>query len=543
VQTGARIIGAVGSDLLTHKISNAAEGLFMPSVKARDELTGALAQDLRNGKGAMTPEQIAAAHENGLSPSVYDMAGPATKGVLNRYSQLTPEAQQANGDIARTLAERKAAAGAATGAHIGSLYGGLDAPAIQAAIEGEAKTNNNTLYRVAREDPAAQSVWTQNLRDISGAPPIQKAMQDAHSVSLYPNSGVRSFAYDAGGNLVGAPNLSYWDQVKRSLDDQISTARRTGANDEAARVAGLKSSLVGELDQQVPAYAVARGAAAEGFGASNSVEAGYNALKNMNAFKGADVAKAFNGMPPAQQELFGKGAASYLKEVSERGGPGAVTRMFRDPQVEARARMALGDGNFESILGHATSNDLLTKATPLNAPLGSPSTSHWPVLAGALTSAGADVASGMLLRGEFVPSLRTLGVGAAGAGVAAAHNIASEVGNRRVSPRIMELAGRTDPQSVAEFGRELSRSPATRSLVERAGRYALQRSTAATAQPTAPTKAPYARGGRVGHQHLVDRLFRHVEQARREEKAHTSSLLNQPDTAIAKALNDAQKAI
>ena len=58
-----------------------------------------------------------------------------------------------------------------------------------------------------------------------------------------------------------------------------------------------------------------------------------------------------------------------------------------------------------------------------------------------------------------------------------------------------------------------------------------------------PNRPAHARGGKVGHQHLVDRLFRHVERAKREEKAHTSALLNQPDTAIAKALNAAQKAI
>ena len=54
----------------------------------------------------------------------------------------------------------------------------------------------------------------------------------------------------------------------------------------------------------------------------------------------------------------------------------------------------------------------------------------------------------------------------------------------------------------------------------------------------------YASGGAVkGHQHLVDRLFAASERARREEKAHTSSILHQPDEAVAKALNIAQAAI
>ena len=69
--------------------------------------------------------------------------------------------------------------------------------------------------------------------------------------------------------------------------------------------------------------------------------------------------------------------------------------------------------------------------------------------------------------------------------------------------------------------------------------------TAAQAEQRArgATGTAYARGGRAGHQHLVDRLFQHVERAKKAEKAHTSSLLQQPDSAIAKALNVAQAAI
>ena len=52
-------------------------------------------------------------------------------------------------------------------------------------------------------------------------------------------------------------------------------------------------------------------------------------------------------------------------------------------------------------------------------------------------------------------------------------------------------------------------------------------------------------GGKVqsGHQHLVDRLFRLGEQAKKTEKAHTEPLLNLPDEAVAHALAVAQKSI
>ena len=76
--------------------------------------------------------------------------------------------------------------------------------------------------------------------------------------------------------------------------------------------------------------------------------------------------------------------------------------------------------------------------------------------------------------------------------------------------------------------------------------------TAAQGAPNAPIagvantygREQHASGGAVkGHQHLVDRLFREVEKAKRAEKQHTSVILNQPDEAVAKALNVAQQAI
>jgi hypothetical protein len=53
----------------------------------------------------------------------------------------------------------------------------------------------------------------------------------------------------------------------------------------------------------------------------------------------------------------------------------------------------------------------------------------------------------------------------------------------------------------------------------------------------------HAAGGKVGHQHLVDRLFSHIEKAKKAERGRTSALLHQPDEHIAKALNAAQAAI
>jgi hypothetical protein len=74
---------------------------------------------------------------------------------------------------------------------------------------------------------------------------------------------------------------------------------------------------------------------------------------------------------------------------------------------------------------------------------------------------------------------------------------------------------------------------------------AVPQDAAHLARSDAQARAGHARGGSVktGHQHLVDHLMREVEKAKRAEKGHTSVLLQQPDEAIAKALNVAQAAI
>lgn len=54
----------------------------------------------------------------------------------------------------------------------------------------------------------------------------------------------------------------------------------------------------------------------------------------------------------------------------------------------------------------------------------------------------------------------------------------------------------------------------------------------------------YAKGGTVkGHQHLVDRLMKLAEQAKKAEQKHTEPILNMPDDVVATALAKAKEAI
>ena len=561
----ARTFGAIGGGGVAHGITSAIASVALPTEGARSALADAMATDARNGKLRMTPDQIQQAHDAGLTPTIHDMGGPTSDKVLGYYSQLTPEAQEESGNILASIQSRRAEAGTATGAHIDSLYGeSLDPARTQAAIDAANTTANNAVYGLARAHPDAQSMWTKNLYDLTAAPPIQAAMKSADSLALYPNSEVKPFIFGADGNVASAPNLSYWDQVKRNLDDQISTAQRTGANNDARLLQGLKGNLTNELDQIVPAYATARNTAAEGFGASNAIEAGYNSMKNMDAFKAADAAKALGKMSPDQRDLFSQGAASWMKEqaVDSSKGPGFLARKLSNPAFAARAKAAVGEDNFNSILGHAAASDLMSKVKPIAASATAPKSSHFFGTlgkgAGAVAGGLADLVMMHLGAGVPVPYLGT--VAAAALGSAGGHYAGQAVdsilatGARMRSAPMTSLAAENNPDAVKRFGQELANSDAARKGYSRTSQFLSDKAIQAyRANPNftpqqgyqQPQAAPFKRGGSVksGHQHLVDRLMREVEKAKRVEKGRTSVLLRQPDEAIAKALNVAQAAI
>jgi hypothetical protein len=119
------------------------------------------------------------------------------------------------------------------------------------------------------------------------------------------------------------------------------------------------------------------------------------------------------------------------------------------------------------------------------------------------------------------------------------------------------IAAEIAARSVSAVGKKISHSyekskafsgAPTKGYSGVASQY-LQRAAPAVPAMSAPplesdTEAPRrARGGKVGHQHLVDRLMRLAEQAKKASNASTEPLLNAPDEAVIKALDIAQRHI
>lgn len=122
-------------------------------------------------------------------------------------------------------------------------------------------------------------------------------------------------------------------------------------------------------------------------------------------------------------------------------------------------------------------------------------------------------------------------------GAVAGEHVAGNIADR--------ITGRGVPASIHES----LQNPAP-ALAQRAGnaavnvaKFGLPAGAVVSGQEPDTQHPQYARGGKVGYQHLVGRLMRAVEKARKAEQHRTSAILQQPDERVAKALNVAQEAI
>lgn len=242
-------------------------------------------------------------------------------------------------------------------------------------------------------------------------------------------------------------------------------------------------------------------------------------------------------------DAHGGGGALHAALLNQRTGPGLfdhLTNTTAAPEVADYVRRYHLNGNSATVdsllngpLGsRALDPDTLSHARFLNEGRkvfeSQPPATAQP---GWLSTAARGVArSAAPVIGGFLGH-QFLGEGAPGAAAGAVlGGLAEQGGERLLHNRVLSGAPYANP------GRHYAGVAARAGMAGAAAANDIDESAAAQ-------RGLHARGGRVGHQHLVDRLFRHIERAKREEKAHTSSLLNQPDTAIAKALNVAQRAI
>ena len=179
-----------------------------------------------------------------------------------------------------------------------------------------------------------------------------------------PKPGISPYKEMSGLEMVERPgvpptpakdipgNISYWDQVKREIDAEISKAQRSGDTTALASAKSIKKELTDKLDAIVPLYKKARDTASETFGASSAPQAGYDFVGKTNQFKAKDIKDAFLQYSPEQKDLFAHGVMSRIQDEALKGNLTSLNNKFtKDFAFQDRIKMAVGNDKFDLIKG------------------------------------------------------------------------------------------------------------------------------------------------------------------------------------------------
>lgn len=255
-----------------------------------------------------------------------------------RAYDVGPNAQSRAGGLAATpgraqtllrqdVGTRKAGAGArldkATSHALGESADMLD---VVDDIVAKRKRLAGPLYKKAFEQ-GDTNIWSQELSDLTGSPSFAEAM--GRGVKKWKDSAIESgygamnppvtvtpdgrivFNRNARGDMA-YPDLRFWDATKRSLDDMIGLAKRSGEGDQYRTLTGLKRQLVSVLDKKIPNYKAARQAFE---GESAMLDAAEDGAKVFtNQMTPGQLKRHLDGLNASEREAFTTAARSKIAD-------------------------------------------------------------------------------------------------------------------------------------------------------------------------------------------------------------------------------------
>lgn len=375
-----------------------------------------------------------------------------------------------------------------------------------------AASENEARYQQAYAHPAAQSVFNNTIETLTTAPAVQDAIRAAlrrsgNSAAMRGARAVRNpFEAAADGSLKPVagvtPTLQFWDAVKRSLDDEVSSLYRSGRNDAGREVQGLRDALRNELDQLVPSYAQARAGAAAAFGAADALTAGTQFVGAKSTMRASQMQRQLAKFSASERDLFRIGLLDDLSQRVKSSGTG----FLKSKDVREKLNVALGPQDAQALTAYLFRENIMS-ALP-QAVSGGSTTARQQIGAEAFKYA----------TGVGLSSVLTGGLGGDDliGGFAAKHALIDlatsaaqkHVGRRaaeQVAQQVAELLTSPDPAAVVELVQRAQKSDAFyRTLQEMsdATTRAISRGTTATLSgPKVPyepaLEARYADGGAV----------------------------------------------
>ena len=524
-------------------------GTFTPEAEAAKRLAGTMGSDIASGSQKVLPSVSGA---EGEVPAAA-LAGERTRKFIQSASERAPE--KSSGEFASAVEEARASAPKNVQAHIDDVFGNgspVNPFDLQETIKRDARLVNSQNYQTAFSSPAAQNIAHPDLDRIISALPkdtlqevadsLRKGFVDPASVGLIKAKGGWQI------NPNGMP-LEFWDAVKRDLDNKIIMLKDpvTGAptNPNEVRLLNNQNQLLkSTLDNIIPEYATARGAAAEALGHTNAVDLGMGFLTTSNEKKLNAMYNVFDKLSPDQKENAAYGLAGAYRRMMETN-PDAAFKIFTGPkagEMQNRFRAIMG-ADADALIGRTLQENLNRNIQQLRAPSGFSGSQLFPFATGALGYAatlGETLLQPSLWQANPAAIASTLGA----YGLGQFYNWKEA----RVAAKVLELA--RDPNRAAELAKLAASDPNARSWLEKTTNV-LGRSGAGVEAGRNQNAPQQNTGGRVGRAsggsvvsaNKADQLVRAAEAAKKAINSHTEALLDQPDEKIAGALAIAKRHI
>jgi hypothetical protein len=524
-------------------------GAITPEAEAAKRLAGTMGSDIAKGTQKTIPSVAGAEGE----VPVAGFAGEKTRKLIQSASERAPE--KASGAFTAAAEESRSAAPRNVQAHIDETFGAgsvVNPFDLQETIKRDARLINSQNYQNAFSAPTAQNIIHPDLNKVVSALPQNTLQEVADSLRMgFVDPASVGLVKTKGGwqiNPNGMP-LEFWDAIKRDLDNKILMLKDpiTGAstNPEKTRLLNNQNQILkSTLDNVVPEYATARGAAAEALGHTNAVDLGMGFLTTSNEKKLNAMYNVFNKLPPEQKENAAYGLAGAYRRMMETN-PDAAFKLFTGPkanEMQNRFRAIMGS-DADALIGRTLQENLNRNIQSLRAPSGFSGSQFLPYAtgaAGAVATLGETLLQPALWAGNPAAIASTLGF----YGLGKAYNWKEA----RVASKVLELA--QDPNRAAELAKLAASDPNARSFLEKTATI-LARAGAGVESGRGQNEPQQSAGGRIGRasggsvlsSNKADRLIKAAESAKKAINSRTEVLLDQPDEKIASALAIAKRHI
>lgn len=188
------------------------------------------------------------------------------------------------------------------------------------------------LYQAARQKPLRatqymRAVISENVPEVMDA--FRKAQRQVASRR-------------AAGDSVG--NIDVIDEMKRVMDDQISTLYRQGSNNRARDLVRIKNRILDDVDVQIPEYKAARNAFAGDSALIDAAERGRNLFK----LDTDELGGLLRGMSDSERGMFRIGAKKAIREklMQAREGTNAINRIASEINLDKIRKAFPNDASF-----------------------------------------------------------------------------------------------------------------------------------------------------------------------------------------------------